>query len=51
MTNSFLGAYILGLEGKKTPAALGSRLQALAQKSKISGIPSGTTNSLAQNGA
>ncbi|PVI05087.1 subtilisin-like serine protease-like protein PR1A [Periconia macrospinosa] len=46
-----LGAYILGLEGKKTPAALGTRLQALAQKSKITGIPSGTANNLAQNGA
>ncbi|PSN73718.1 subtilisin-like serine protease-like protein PR1A [Corynespora cassiicola Philippines] len=45
-----LGAYLLSLEGKKTPAALGSRIQSLAQKSKISGVPSGTVNYLAFNG-
>ncbi|KAF2657879.1 subtilisin-like serine protease-like protein PR1A [Lophiostoma macrostomum CBS 122681] len=45
-----LAAYLLGFEGKKTPAALGSRIQALANKSKISGIPSGTVNYLAFNG-
>jgi subtilisin family serine protease len=45
-----LGAYILALEGKKTPAALGSRIQALANKNKISGVPSGTVNYLAFNG-
>ena len=45
-----LGAYLLGLEGKVTPAALGSRIQTLANKSKISGIPSGTVNYLAFNG-
>jgi hypothetical protein len=45
-----LAAYLLGFEGKKTPAALGSRIQSLANKNKISGIPSGTVNYLAFNG-
>ncbi|EUC44496.1 hypothetical protein COCMIDRAFT_98113 [Bipolaris oryzae ATCC 44560] len=45
-----LGAYILALEGKKTPAALSSRLTALSLKSKITGLPSGTVNNLAFNG-
>ncbi|KAF2203614.1 subtilisin-like serine protease-like protein PR1A [Delitschia confertaspora ATCC 74209] len=45
-----LGAYLLGLEGKKTPAALCSRIQTLANKNKITGVPSGTVNYLAFNG-
>lgn len=45
-----LAAYILALEGKKTPAALSSRLTALSLKSKITGLPSGTVNNLAFNG-
>ncbi|KAF2642619.1 subtilisin-like serine protease-like protein PR1A [Massarina eburnea CBS 473.64] len=45
-----LGAYILGLEGKVTPAVLGARLQTLATKSKITGVPSGTVNYLGFNG-
>lgn len=45
-----LGAYLLGLEGKKTPAALGSRITALATKNKITGLPSGTVNALIFNG-
>ena len=45
-----LGAYLLGLEGKKTPAALGARIQALAARNKVSGVPSGTVNYLAFNG-
>jgi subtilisin family serine protease len=45
-----LGAYLLGLEGKMTPAALGSRIVALANKNKITGVPSGTVNALAFNG-
>ncbi|KAF2690016.1 subtilisin-like serine protease-like protein PR1A [Lentithecium fluviatile CBS 122367] len=45
-----LGAYLLALEGKKTPAALGSRIVALANKNKITGLPSGTVNYLAFNG-
>ncbi|EUC31048.1 hypothetical protein COCVIDRAFT_18802 [Bipolaris victoriae FI3] len=45
-----LAAYILTLEGKKTPAALSSRLTALSLKSKVTGLPSGTVNNLAFNG-
>ncbi|KAF2706449.1 subtilisin-like serine protease-like protein PR1A [Pleomassaria siparia CBS 279.74] len=45
-----LAAYILALEGKVTPAALGARLIALSNKSKITGLPSGTANQLAFNG-
>jgi subtilisin family serine protease len=45
-----LAAYLLGLEGKKTPAALGSRIVALANKNKITGLPSGTANNLVFNG-
>ncbi|KAF9700167.1 hypothetical protein EKO04_001627 [Ascochyta lentis] len=45
-----LAAYILGFEGKKTPAALGTRLQTLATKNAITGLPSGTKNYLAFNG-
>jgi hypothetical protein len=45
-----LGAYLLGFEGKKTPAALSARIQALALKNKITGLPSGTKNYLAFNG-
>lgn len=45
-----LGAYILGLEGKKTPAALSARLTALSLRNKITGLPSGTVNYLAFNG-
>jgi hypothetical protein len=45
-----LAAYLLGLEGKKTPAALGARIIALSNKGKITGLPSGTANQLAFNG-
>ncbi|USP81715.1 uncharacterized protein yc1106_08989 [Curvularia clavata] len=45
-----LAAYLLALEGKKTPAALSTRIQTLALKSKISGVPSSTKNYLAFNG-
>ncbi|KAF1941291.1 subtilisin-like serine protease-like protein PR1A [Clathrospora elynae] len=45
-----LGAYILAFEGKMTPAALSTRLQTLATKNKITGVPSGTKNYLAFNG-
>jgi subtilisin family serine protease len=44
-----LGAYLLGLEGKKTPAALSSRIVSLANKGKITGLSSGTTNTLVYN--
>lgn len=45
-----LAVYILALEGKRTPAALASRLQSLATKGKIKNLPSGTVNYLAYNG-
>ena len=45
-----LAAYILAFEGKMTPAALASRLQALALKNKITGVPRSTVNYLAFNG-
>ncbi|KAJ4359577.1 uncharacterized protein N0V89_000132 [Didymosphaeria variabile] len=45
-----LGAYLLALEGKVTPAALTSRITSLSNKNKITGIPSGTPNYLIYNG-
>jgi subtilisin family serine protease len=45
-----LAAYILALEGKKTPAALSTRLQALAVKDKITGLKGSTKNYIAFNG-
>ncbi|KAK5659830.1 hypothetical protein OQA88_13293 [Cercophora sp. LCS_1] len=45
-----LGAYLLGLEGPRTPAALCARIQALSTTGKITGLPSGTSNRLAFNG-
>jgi subtilisin family serine protease len=46
-----LAAYILSLEGKKTPAALSTRLTALATTGKITGLKSSSTkNLLAFNG-
>jgi hypothetical protein len=45
-----LAAYILGFEGKKTPAALSARLLDLSTKGKITGLPSGTANALIFNG-
>ncbi|RYP64521.1 hypothetical protein DL770_009186 [Monosporascus sp. CRB-9-2] len=46
-----LGAYLLTLEGSRSPSALCSRIQSLATSGRISGIPSGTVNLLAYNGA
>lgn len=45
-----LGAYLLTLLGKKTPAALCSYIASTAQSGILSGIPSGTVNKLAFNG-
>ncbi|CBX91628.1 similar to subtilisin-like serine protease PR1A [Plenodomus lingam JN3] len=45
-----LAAYLLGFEGKKTPAALSSRITELSLRNKITGVPSGTKNYLAFNG-
>lgn len=46
-----LGAYLAGLEGFPGPAALCARIQALATPNVLSGIPAGTVNLLAYNGA
>jgi len=45
-----LGAYLLTLEGKRTPTALCSRIASLASSGSITGLPSGTKNLLAFNG-
>ena len=45
-----LGAYLLALEGKKSPADLSARIVALSNKNKITGLPSGTANNLVFNG-
>lgn len=45
-----LGAYLIGLEGSRTAAALCSRIQSLATKNTITGAGSGSPNSLAYNG-
>jgi subtilisin family serine protease len=45
-----LGAYLLRLEGARTPAALTARIVALATPNTLTGVPSGTPNLLAFNG-
>ena len=44
-----LAAYLLSLEGKKLPSVLAARITALAQKGRITGVPSGTSNLLISN--
>ncbi|PHH90134.1 hypothetical protein CDD83_4416 [Cordyceps sp. RAO-2017] len=46
-----LGAYLAGLEGFSSPAALCKRIQQLATKDVLSGVPRGTVNLVAFNGA
>ncbi|KAM4064988.1 subtilase family protein [Hirsutella rhossiliensis] len=46
-----LGAYLAALEGFSSPQALCSRIQELATKNALSGVPDGTVNLLAFNGA
>jgi len=46
-----LGAYLLGLLGPKTPAALCAYIAETATKGVIGSIPEGTVNLLAFNGA
>lgn len=46
-----LGAYLLGLEGGKSPEELCSYIAETANKDVLSGVPSGTVNALAFNGA
>jgi subtilisin family serine protease len=45
-----LGAYLLALEGSKSPAELCNYIKTTAISGAISGLPSGTTNRLAFNG-
>ncbi|KAI1451337.1 subtilisin-like protein [Annulohypoxylon moriforme] len=45
-----LGAYLLALEGKKTPQELCSYIASTANSGVLSSIPSGTVNKLAFNG-
>ncbi|KAK1830931.1 peptidase S8/S53 domain-containing protein [Podospora conica] len=45
-----LAAYLLGLQGPKTPAALCAYIQSTANTGKLTGLPSGTGNRLAFNG-
>lgn len=45
-----LGAYLLALEGNKSPAELCNYIKSTAQTGLISGLPSGTTDRLAFNG-
>jgi cerevisin len=44
-----LAAYLLGLEGQKSPADLKARIQGLGQNGVIRGVPGGTSNDLAAN--
>ncbi|PHH69306.1 hypothetical protein CDD80_6838 [Ophiocordyceps camponoti-rufipedis] len=46
-----LGAYLASLEGLTDPAAICRRIQELATKDVLTGIPRGTVNYLAFNGA
>ncbi|PNS14814.1 Subtilisin-like protease [Sphaceloma murrayae] len=46
-----LAAYLLTLEGARSPVALCDRIKALSTVNALSGVPSGTANRLAYNGA
>ncbi|KAH7135755.1 peptidase S8/S53 domain-containing protein [Dendryphion nanum] len=46
-----LAAYLIALENLSGPTAIGNRIKALGSKSKITGVPTGTVNLLAYNGA
>ncbi|KAI5366427.1 Putative peptidase S8/S53 domain, peptidase S8, subtilisin, His-active [Septoria linicola] len=45
-----VAAYLIGLEGTRTPAALGSRIQSLSTKNVITSAGSGSINNLLYNG-
>lgn len=45
-----LAAYIIGLEGSSSPAALGARLKTLSTKDVIKDAGAGSPNFLAYNG-
>ncbi|CAE6493484.1 unnamed protein product [Rhizoctonia solani] len=42
-------AYLIGLEGQRTPSEMKTRLQALARVNVLSSIPNGTANLMSQN--
>ncbi|CAE6474417.1 unnamed protein product [Rhizoctonia solani] len=42
-------AYLIGLEGQRTPSEMKTRVQALARVDVLSGIPNGTANLMSQN--
>jgi len=44
-----LAAYLLGLEGQKTPADLKARIQGLGQNGVVAAVPGNTKNDLAAN--
>ncbi|KAF9496181.1 peptidase 1 [Pleurotus eryngii] len=44
-----LAAYLIGLNGNSSPAALSTTIKSLSLKSVLSGIPSGTLNDLAHH--
>ncbi|KAF1977473.1 subtilisin-like serine protease-like protein PR1A [Bimuria novae-zelandiae CBS 107.79] len=46
-----LGAYLLGLNGKVSPASLTTTIKDLSNKNKITGIKTGTPNYLVYNGS
>jgi cerevisin len=46
-----IGAYLLGLSGNVGPGALTGQIVSLGTPNTLSGIPAGTTNLLAYNGA
>jgi hypothetical protein len=46
-----LGAYFLALQGSMTPAALCTYIRNNAISGVVTGVPSGTPNLLAYNGA
>lgn len=45
-----LGAYLLALDGQKSPAELCSYIQEISISGALTGVPSGTKNLLAFNG-
>jgi hypothetical protein len=45
-----LGAYLLGLNGKVSPASLTTTIKNLATKNKITSLKSGTVNAIIYNG-
>lgn len=46
-----LGAYIMGMKGKQNPIGLCNMFKSSANMNVLSGLPGGTPNRLAYNGA